>query len=430
MMEKDGRDSLQANHLPTSKVLKVPQKLSVSVLGEPADETIIEDPDSPAGSNKPSAKLTKAQKVHKNVEAAKERDMEQQKGRAENEEDIVVVDSNVDDVRDPPSNKAAQATSTATSTGPTPNEPPLCPSSHPPLHPPSCPPSRPPLDDEHMHNGEEQDDSTHPESESPRPYMWKFKVVSHTITHPTPKHQGSATNSMQPVQSKTGSGKSNAEDKTHSKDCGYSSNNDLPSGSHRNFDALIVPMWIDFISTLNNMDLALPNIKHTVSKSKDPVYKILMQHAYNYCSDFRECAKIVIAKYIEEQGWMLDKIQQVVAYIVPEQIPWVNEKGQKVFVNPLIYPYMWKECRGDEKDPDTNQCILNTFALYLEQVHCLPTRYCCKQMLKGALSIATVAVEQMWKITELIMESIDRATHHKWKKIFKGAAPFIDAHQK
>lgn len=28
------------------------------------------------------------------------------------------------------------------------------------------------------------------------------------------------------------------------------------------------------------------------------------------------------------------------------------------------------------------------------------------------------------------MESIDGATHCKWKKIFKGAAPFIDAHRK
>ncbi|KAG0701700.1 hypothetical protein DFH29DRAFT_1000007 [Suillus ampliporus] len=188
--------------------------------------------------------------------------------------------------------------------------------------------------------------------------------------------------------------------------------NDLPPGSHHNFDALVVPMWIDFISTLNNMwdisdfaddmqniwDLALPNIKYTVSKSKDPVYKILMQRAYDYCSDFRERVKIVIAKYIEDQGWTSDEIQQVVTYIVPEQIPWVNEKGQKVFVNPPIYPYMWKECRGDEKDPDANQCILDMFALYLKQVHCLLTKYRCEQMPKGALSIATVVVERMWKM--------------------------------
>ncbi|KAG1742042.1 hypothetical protein EDB19DRAFT_1827954 [Suillus lakei] len=403
----------KANRPPMLKVLKVPRKLSISALGDPADEAIIEDvmlvdnnqnnehgvqnSDSPAGSDKPDTKLTKAQKVRKNVVAAKERAMEQQKNRAENEEDVMVADSDVDNVRgigrkrqkgrshtcsedgentvhpgsledeldnneqleapgpdqgeqdpllaplmvqvikNPPSNKAAQATSTATSTRPTPNEPPS--------HPPSHPPSRPPLDDEDMNNGEEQDDGTHPESESPRPYMWKFKVVGHTITCPTPKHQGSATNSMQPVRSKTGSGKSIAGDKTCSKDRGYGSNvdrehcndratghqmqqgkynppsgkNDLPSGSHHNFDALIVLMWIDFISTLDNMwdisdfademqtiwDLALPNIKYTVSKLKDLVYKILMQHAYNYHSNFGEHAK-----YIEEQGWTSDKIHK------------------------------------------------------------------------------------------------------------------------
>lgn len=49
---------------------------------------------------------------------------------------------------------------------------------------------------------------------------------------------------------------------------------------------------------------------------------------------------------------MSDKIQQAVLYTIPEQIPWVNKKGQKVFVNPPIYPYMWTECCRDEKDPD------------------------------------------------------------------------------
>ncbi|KAG1797821.1 uncharacterized protein HD556DRAFT_1306413 [Suillus plorans] len=596
MTEKDGQDLLQANRPSTSKVSKVPRKLSVSALSDPADETIIEDvmlidtdqnnehgvqnSDSPAGSNKPGAKLTKAQKVHKNIEAAKERAMEQQKGRAENEEDVVVVDSDVDNVKgirrkrqkgrsctcskdgepsskklkqddllfssqppqsgminnwhqvvfvqvpnhsqkpgaapksaqggtggledeldnneqleapgpdkgeqdplltplmvqiimNPPSNKAAQATSTATSTRPTPNEPPLC----------------PPLDDEDIHNGEEQDDGACLESESPRPYMWKFKVVGHTITRPTPKPQGSATNSMQPVLSKTGSGKSNAGDKPRSKDRGYGSNMDRehhnnratgrqrqqgkcnpPSrkskhnsnkynteddSSHRNFDALVVPMRIDFISTLDNMwdisdftdemqtiwDLALPNIKHTVSKLKDLVYKILMQCAYNYCSDFGECAKIIIAKYIEEQGWTSDEIQQVVAYIVPEQIPWVNEKGQKVFINPPIYPYMWKECRGDEKDPDASTTIytesltdvIDRIIMELSKINASSIHLHSISSMGTASRLNTIRqfTEGLWSYsTELIMESIDGATRRKWKKIFKGAAPFIDAHRK
>ncbi|KAG0701699.1 hypothetical protein DFH29DRAFT_1000006 [Suillus ampliporus] len=162
-------------------------------------------------------------------------------GSDKGEQDPLLTPLMVQVIKNPPSNKAAQATSTATSTRPTPNEPPSCPPSHAPLHPPShaplhaplhppshapshatshpplcppsCPPSHPPLDDKDMHNGKEQDDDTCPESESQRPYMWKFKV--------------------------TGSGKSNAGDKTHSKDCGYSSNvdqeccNDRATGRQR-----------------------------------------------------------------------------------------------------------------------------------------------------------------------------------------------------
>lgn len=88
----------------------------VSVLGDPADETIVEDvmlidndqnngngvqnsKDLPAGSYKPGAKFTKAQKMRRDVEAAKKRAVEQQKGRAESEEDKEMMDSGDDNVR-------------------------------------------------------------------------------------------------------------------------------------------------------------------------------------------------------------------------------------------------------------------------------------------------------------------------------------------
>ncbi|KAG2052977.1 hypothetical protein BDR06DRAFT_1009099 [Suillus hirtellus] len=580
MKEKDAQDLLQANRPPTLNVSKVPRKLSISVLGDPADETIVEDvmlidndqnnesrsqnSENLPGSYKPGAKFTKAQKVHRNVEAAKQRAAEQPKGRAESKEDEEAMDSGGDNVRgvgkkqqkgshtcsdgetaalksalaasgtgslasgnnihpggfeveldddeqpeQPGPNqgeqdplltrveviKAAQATSTATSTRPTPNEPlshspsntlPSPPSSKAPPSrpaskaPPSHPPSKAPIlnhtfgepqfshahdeqtgtggreqagggsgetdmrEGEDMHYSGEQGSS--PEPERARPYMWKLKVVGHTITRPPPKCQGSATNSMQIDRLKTGYGKSNeccnnratgqqgknnatsrksvtnaprstrnnSEDDDNNDSSGDNESsqaprthvkftkNNLPPGSPCDFDALVVPMWIDFISTLDNMwdisdfadkmqriwDLALPAIKHTVSKSKDPAVVTtltmqLMQQAYDYCSNFGERAKIVIAQYIEEQGWMSDKIQQVVAYIVPKQIPLVNKKGQTV----LNYYGAFED-----------QCILDTFALYLEHVHCLPTTYHSGKMLKGALSIATVAVEQMWNM--------------------------------
>ncbi|KAG1903193.1 uncharacterized protein F5891DRAFT_978217 [Suillus fuscotomentosus] len=214
--------------------------------------------------------------------------------------------------------------------------------------------------------------------------------------------------------------------------------------SHRLFNSLVVPMWIKCISCLDNMwdisdfademqsiwDHAIPNILHTVSRSNNP----LMQRAYDYRSDFGERAQVVIQKFIEKGGW------------TPSDI---------------FYPYMWKECVGDEADPDAyyrafeDHCILDMFTLYLEYIHKLPTAYYHRAMRKGALSIATVVVERTWKMwstgtfekptnashqqfaeglwshsTKLIMESIDSATRHKWKKILKGAGAFIDVHQK
>ncbi|KAG1844250.1 hypothetical protein C8R48DRAFT_678462 [Suillus tomentosus] len=192
---------------------------------------------------------------------------------------------------------------------------------------------------------------------------------------------------------------------------------DLPAGSHHKFDSHIVPMWIDFISCLDNIwdisdyademqdiwDRVFPNIMHIVLKKNDPVYKLLMQRAYDYRSDFEGSARGT------------------------------------------------EDCRGAFEDA----CILDVFALYLENVHNLPKEFRRQSMPKGALAIATAAVERAWKMwstgtyvkpkraahsqfaeglwndrTALVMESLDKASRRKWKKIFKGAKAFIDAHKK
>ncbi|KAG2030484.1 hypothetical protein BDR03DRAFT_987061 [Suillus americanus] len=110
-----------------------------------------------------------------------------------------------------------------------------------------------------------------------------------------------------------------------------------------------------------------------------------------------------------------------------------------------------EDCQGAFEDP----CILDVFALYLENVHDLPKEFHHESLPKGALSIATAAVECAWKMwstgtymkpkqstqsqfseglwndfTALVMESLEKASRRKWKKIFKGAKVFIDAHRK
>ncbi|KAG1833245.1 hypothetical protein DFJ58DRAFT_736134 [Suillus subalutaceus] len=216
------------------------------------------------------------------------------------------------------------------------------------------------------------------------------------------------------------------------------------------FDSYVVPMWIDFISCLDNMwdisdfaeemqqiwDHAFPTLKHTVLKNKDAVYKVLMQRAYDYRRNF-------------------------IAYLVPEQARYVDDAGCTAWVNPPIYPYMWKLVVRDRTDIDSyrgsfkDSCILDTFTLYLEQVHDLPKELRRTDMPKGALSIATIVVKQAWKMwstgvyvkpkrpvesqfaeglwsdrTKLVIESLEQASRRKWKKIFKGVRPFIDAHRK
>ncbi|KAG1855265.1 hypothetical protein F4604DRAFT_1932326 [Suillus subluteus] len=224
--------------------------------------------------------------------------------------------------------------------------------------------------------------------------------------------------------------------------------NDLPAGSHCKFDSYVVPMWIDFISCLDNMWDILDFAEE-------------MQRVYDYHSNFGEQAEIIIAKYIQMQDWSCDDVADIVAYLVPEQAQYVDDAGHTTWVNPPIYPYMWKLVVGDRTNVDSyrgsfkDSCVLDTFALYLEQVHDLPKEFRCTDMQKGALSIAMIAVKCTWKMwstgvyvkpkrpsesqfaeglwsdcTELVIESLEQASCRKWKMISKGARPFIDAHQK
>ncbi|KAG1838004.1 hypothetical protein F4604DRAFT_1941837 [Suillus subluteus] len=163
--------------------------------------------------------------------------------------------------------------------------------------------------------------------------------------------------------------------------------------------------------------------------------KVLMQRAYDYHSDFGVRAQVVIAKHIDKEGWTPEEICEVVAYVTPKQHKCVNDKGETILVNPPVYPYMWKECIGDEADADAYHGSFRR-SLHPQHVHTVP-RKCprARCLLLQSLSNEHGTYGQwdkgLWSFsTDLIMESIDNATHRKWKKIFKGAAPFIDAHQK
>ncbi|KIM57140.1 hypothetical protein SCLCIDRAFT_131116 [Scleroderma citrinum Foug A] len=98
-----------------------------------------------------------------------------------------------------------------------------------------------------------------------------------------------------------------------------------------------------------------------------------------------------------------------------------------------------------------HECILDTFAFYLESTHVImesvrerPECFPC-----GALSLATVAVSYSWSTgqyvplpksqqrfsqnnwgyaTNEVMESVDCLTPKQWKKIFLGAQKYVGAY--
>lgn len=56
------------------------------------------------------------------------------------------------------------------------------------------------------------------------------------------------------------------------------------------------------------------------------------------------------------QDWSPDNIIDTVAYLVPEQAQYVDEASCTTWVNPPIYPYMWKLVVSDRTD--MNVCVL------------------------------------------------------------------------
>ncbi|KAG1854927.1 hypothetical protein DFJ58DRAFT_841226 [Suillus subalutaceus] len=242
-----------------------------------------------------------------------------------------------------------------------------------------------------------------------RHYMRKLKVAGHQLTCPPPdkaqsklrqsyrdadtkggRNDGAAANWKQKKSLNAHSFKAaknaqhlkgrepDTDEDTDGNNADEDDNTDAQSRLHRLFDSLVIPMWIEFISCLDNMwdisdfaeemqsmwDHAMPNIPHTVSR--------LMQCAYDYHSDFGVRAQVVIAKHIDKEGWTPKEICEVITYVTPKQHKCVNDKGETILVNPPVYPYMWKECIGDEADADAycgafeDPCILDTFVLYLK----------------------------------------------------------------
>ncbi|KIJ12501.1 hypothetical protein PAXINDRAFT_14699 [Paxillus involutus ATCC 200175] len=235
----------------------------------------------------------------------------------------------------------------------------------------------------------------------------------------------------------------------------------------------IVPMFCDYTTTLDDpweisdtvsyaqklWNTFFLKLKHTVRYKDDP----LKQQVYNWWSAFTSRAEKAVEAFFDRYPFFNDprECADYVKWAVPEPTKTLDNFGGKVLIPPSTYPYMWKEF--DNSDPDNlvqtgafmHSCILDTFAFYLETIEHLPEsqqRSSNGQWPRAALTLSTVAVERafgqwdtgyfvplskadskfsnkLWGYTTSeVMESVDRVSEKKWRKIYKEAKKYVGAY--
>lgn len=246
---------------------------------------------------------------------------------------------------------------------------------------------------------------------------------------------------------------------------------DLPDGSQQRFREELCPMWLDFVSTLenpwdptNHIDVmqelwnkTFTDIDHTVQRANDPVYFLLIQRTSTYRCDVAKRGEIAVAAYLESIGLKTpDEIAQHINFLVPS----VSEmRSDEKSVE--CYPFMWREAknimnedghieRTETKGAFCSRPISDTLAHYLEIRECIPQALRQTGHPRGALALATVSVERAlrmystgiyvkpedrrqsrfsrkhWGVTtEEVMISVMKTTSRGWKKIIKAAIPYI-----
>lgn len=242
---------------------------------------------------------------------------------------------------------------------------------------------------------------------------------------------------------------------------------DLPDGSQQRFRENLSPLWLDFVSTLENpwdltnhidvmqeiWNMTFTDIDHTVQKTNDAVYFLLIQRANTYRHDFAKRGEIAVAAYLHSIGLRNpNEIAQHISFLVPS----VSETAR-------CYPFMWQEAknimnedghieRTETKGAFCSRPISDTLALYLEIRESIPQALRQTDNPRGALVLATASVERAlrmystgvcikpkdrlgsrfsrkhWGVmTEEVMISAKKTTSRGWKKIIKAAIPYIKA---
>ncbi|KAG1828580.1 hypothetical protein EV424DRAFT_1536589 [Suillus variegatus] len=231
-------------------------------------------------------------------------------------------------------------------------------------------------------------------------------------------------------------------------------NEDLPPGTIRHFRAVFMPMWFELVARFEEpWDIA-------DRKKNDPVFFLVKQCTYNWCSMFTTRGEKAMTAFISWQATGFDTPVEIEAYVewaVPQTQAFHDDEGRGNSPPP-IFPFMWANVDESDsenpigKGPFQHETILNTFAFYLESIAAIPDGLQKTSSPKAALALATVAVERAWKQwatgelvqdsfndkflsamwnlpTQEILESIDKLKPRTWTKILEGAAHFIGAHK-
>lgn len=246
---------------------------------------------------------------------------------------------------------------------------------------------------------------------------------------------------------------------------------DLPDGTQQRFREDLGPLWLEFVSTLENpwdltnhvdvmqelWNITFTDIDYTVQKTNDPVYSLLLQRAYRYRCDFAKRGETAVAAYLDSIGLNNpDEIARYINFLVP------SVSGIRGDEEPAkCYPFMWQEAtnimneeghveRTETRGAFRSRPISDTLALYLEIRECIPPALRQSDRPRGALVLATVSVERAlrmystgtyvkhkdrfestfsrkhWGVTtDEVMISVKKTTSRGWKKIIKAAIPYI-----
>ncbi|KAI6016822.1 hypothetical protein PISMIDRAFT_113163 [Pisolithus microcarpus 441] len=256
-------------------------------------------------------------------------------------------------------------------------------------------------------------------------------------------------------------------------------NEDLPGLPYTMapFHNIIIPHWIFYFSSLNSpWKLANPvhvtyiqkvwnetflNVKCMVALCNKPIFALVKQQTYDWHSELATRALKAVEVFFNwyEEVDTTDARAAYVAWAVPEASEVLDDHGHVKPAVPSLFPYMWERVEEGTSSPIPkgafqHDCILGTFALYLESTSVIrpgvrenPVHYP-----RGALTLATIAAERAFQVwltgkyvplpksqqkfsqalrgyaTNKVMESVDHLSAKQWKKILLGAEKYVGAY--